>query len=382
MPSVRSFFASFFVLLSFVTTRPAAGCDAVPVVINSTFRSAPGGQLARQTFVVEVPGAGMVALDVGTPGAAVPRLRLESADTPCAGISPSGADLLAADPRRWVFAVAEAGEVTFAVATEDPALALPAFKLRVAFAAEPEGPGEVLTPAGDVPDQCGIALEGGASWLSPESALSLFSNEVDPWDCDIVIGHRPTGGALAFAGDGLPLHVTLWSGSCGTATTETARGALAGSGARVAGLAYADAFEVAIDSWAGSSGAYTLAVQSYDLCSPGEADDHGDAPLCATALKLGATLQGELASSFGDDEDFATLVLDATTAVSIELAGDGARSLTLADDHGQHLGHWTASAAEPLTATRTLAAGRYTLAVTQAQAREVSWELRVEETPD
>lgn len=374
----KQWFAMCLVFLIGFITHPSAACDAVPLATDSTYRSESTGALSRHTFVLEVHGPGLVSLDISTPAAAMPRLHLEAADATCTGFSPGGEAFVAENPRSWVFTVNEAGPVVFALASDDAELPLQAFKLRASFAAEPGAATEILIPAGDVPDQCGIGLEGGDSWLPPESQHSVFTNEVDPWEDDIVIGRRTAGGVISFESDGLPLHVTLWSGSRCNITTETARGALVGSGERIAGLAYAETFEVAIDSWSGSTGAYALSVRGYDLCGEGEVDDHGDTPLCATALKLGATLQGDLTNSFEDDEDFATFVLESSTTVAIDLAGDGGTNLTLLNAQGQRLGNWTPDASHHLTVTQALAAGRYFLAVTQVEVREVSWEVMVE----
>jgi hypothetical protein len=379
MSLAHRFFALLYVLLILVTAYPAIGCDAIPILVNSTVRAEPAGGLSsRQTFVFEVPATGMVSLYVSTPAEGTSHLLLRDAGPDCPGASPLGDSFVSQDPASWVFAVQEAGTIAFTVASDDHTSALPAFKLRIAFAAESEAPAEVLAPMEDVPDRCGAILGGRGKLPSSQSDHSVFANDVDPWEDDIIIGHRPSGIVASLESSGLPLRVTMWSGSHCTAATQTAAGALAGNGERVAGLLYAGPFEVAIDSWAGSAGANTLAIRSYDLCSEGEIDDHADNPSCATALKPSNPLSGTLTNRFGDDEDFATFVLDRTATMALNLASRGSSALRLLDDHGQLLGEGTPAAASHVTLTRSLAAGRYFAVVTQTEPEEVSYELSLD----
>ena len=379
MSLAHRFFALLYVLLILVTAYPAIGCDAMPILVNSTVRVEPtGGRSSRQTFVFEVPATGMVSLYVSTPAEGASHLLLRDAGPNCPGASPLGDSFVSQDPASWVFAVQEAGAIAFAVDSDDSTRTLPAFNLRIAFAPESEAPAEVLAPIEDVSTLCGTVLGRRGKLLRPQSDHSVFANEVDPWEDDIIIGHRPAGIVASLESSGFPLRVTMWSGSHCTAATQTAAGALAGNGDRVAGLLYAGPFEVAIDSWAGSAGANTLAIRSYDLCSEGENDDHGNNPLCATAMKSGTPLTGTLTNRFGDDEDFATFVLDRTATVTLDLASKGSGTLRLLDDHGHLLGERIPTTGSLVTLTQSLAAGRYFVAVTQAEAEEVSYELSLD----
>lgn len=86
-------------------------------------------------------------------------------------------------------------------------------------------------------------------------------------------------------------------------------------------------------------------------------DDHGDTPLCATALRAREAVSGRLENSDGDDEDFFTFVLDEQRDVEIKARGTGSvLHVTLYSENGLRLGTDTNG-----RLVRTLPAGRYHL---------------------
>ncbi len=379
MPRTRNLLVGFTFGLVLSSVAALATCNPTEVDLDSTLRLPAASSIGVQELMLSLPAAGMLALDLSAPGSTLARDHLASGSAGClAGVTIAQTVAVAAGPRSWVLDVRQPGELFFAVEADDPALPLPALKLRTAFTADPATIVELISPLGDVPDQCSTASTSHDNRLSPESDYSVFSQEVDPWECDIVLGKPPRGGVASFQSEDLPLHVTLWSGPDCTASSQTASGALATPAARLAGLLYAGSFQVAIDSWAGSAGPYSLAVRHYDLCSRGEVDDHGDDPLCATPIAFDESLVGKLENGFGDDADLFSFVMAAPATVVLTLDSTASAGLRLLDHQGQPLGTWLhGGGASPLVIHRSLAAGRYFLASEQAAAAEARYQVTV-----
>lgn len=174
MPLAHHFVALLAVIILFHAVPSNAECDALPVTVNATLRGEAASGASRQDLVIEVPAAGMLSLDVSSPRNSSPRLHLERASPGCPGALPIAKTILVAEsPRSWALAVQAPGSLYFALASDDPRLSLPGFKLRVAFAPEP-----------------GASIEVGDD--------SIFVKDVDPWEDDIVLPRPPQGAVVSF----------------------------------------------------------------------------------------------------------------------------------------------------------------------------------------
>jgi hypothetical protein len=156
-------------LALFFSLLPPAASAAAPyrpapeeLLLNTTFRHAAiepdAGAVAAARFRMEIPQAGLLALDLSLLGAEQPEplLRVLGFSSPTSGAT---LKVAAQTPGGLLAEVEEAGTLLVEVAALEPDLRLPAFRLRSAFRAD-------------------------------SAAGSRFEKDVDPWDDDLD-GRKP-----------------------------------------------------------------------------------------------------------------------------------------------------------------------------------------------
>ncbi len=120
-------------------------------------------------------------------------------------------------------------------------------------------------------------------------------------------------------------------------------------------------------------------IKLFGGCYLGDVNDHGDAFACATPLRLGETMGGELRSGFGDDVDTLTFVLSAQQTVRIESTGSADTVVALYDRHGHRLATDDDGGSDAnFRLVRTLGAGRYFVRIAAGPAGEGSYRVAVE----
>ncbi len=101
-----------------------------------------------------------------------------------------------------------------------------------------------------------------------------------------------------------------------------------------------------------------LSPRLCELCRPDDADDHGDAFLCATPLAWREKTGGEIGNGQGDDGDVFRFRLDSLTTVKLRARGAAELTAMLYDGHGQRLGT-VEDDGTGMRLVRTLVAGTY-----------------------
>ncbi len=117
---------------------------------------------------------------------------------------------------------------------------------------------------------------------------------------------------------------------------------------------------------------------AWQLCRQLEIDDHGDIFACATRLRPGSEVAGEISNAWGDDQDLFLFALTETRTVEVATAGAADTILSLYDRHG-HLLAADDDGGEHAGSriVKTLSAGVYFARVEGSHGAEGSYSLRV-----
>ncbi|MCP4662826.1 MAG: hypothetical protein GY856_46125, partial [bacterium] len=116
------------------------------------------------------------------------------------------------------------------------------------------------------------------------------------------------------------------------------------------------------------------------VCAPaGKDDDHGDTFACATPLRLGRRVEGEIGNAWDDDLDVFALTLSEVTTVEVTVTGDAGASAALHGCSGQRLASERDDPDGRLVAT--LGPGRYYVRVEGGDAAAGAYELTVTARP-
>ncbi len=114
------------------------------------------------------------------------------------------------------------------------------------------------------------------------------------------------------------------------------------------------------------------------LCSAGQTDDHGDVFACATALRLGQTVDGRIWSPWGGDDDVFVFAVNDFQTVEIKASGEADTFGALYDSHGQRLAVGEdGSGGESFRIVRTLGPGWYFVRVEGRHYSEGPYRLSV-----
>ncbi len=264
-----------------VFTLPAAtlgtsSCGMVPLAAGETWRGAGAAPGDAHCFEVDVPAAGVLAIEASAGAAAAAAPRLFAADAECRAIRPHSRALVLAEGASHLALWAPAGTHRLCAGAQDPERRLATLRLSTSFVELGLG-----LPAKDGEDPREIEVE-------PEGLIfgGVPKDGEDPREIEV----EPEG---------------LVSGPPATA---------GGAGDR------------SISRWLRD-----------ELCDRRPvADDHGDTFFCATEL-AGGSVTGELANAWGDDADVFELAVASTATFEIRTAGAADTSGSLYDHRGLRL---------------------------------------------
>ncbi|MEE8526448.1 MAG: hypothetical protein V3T72_21135 [Thermoanaerobaculia bacterium] len=321
----------------------AAAPISTELPLNATLRAYGGADEGPRRFRLELPGPGIVTVDLATAGPE----RLSAWIDLCRDLPEAGATILEQSATHLALAVRAPRTVCLRAAAEDPRRPLGSYKLTTSFV------------AAEVADETFAFGDSGTvvtrtRYLATSTAWKADPEPVDP---------DPDG--------------------------------LSGSGALLASLlslppaaAKADPEPVDPDPdglrWeAPTTGAGLSQVLFYRpacVLQSGEVDDHGDTASCATPLALGHRVAGEIGNRWGDDGDVFAFTLSELTTVEITTRGDTDTFGELSGRSGHRLAVDDDGADDGpgnFRIATTLAPGRYSLRVTGGTGAEGAYELVV-----
>ncbi len=271
-----------------IITSPLYADDACTsatfMELDSSLRSHVG---RGGPFLVELeaPAAGILSVDASAPlaPAAEPGIVVTLVCLPESASEPIAIERSAS---HLILAVDAAGPYVFRVASQDPRRLPGELKLRSAFVADDAAGGFVPCFGKDGEDEEVIEIDGFASPSGPFLAKDGEDEEVIEID-----GSPFAGGSPCFGKDGEDEEV------------------------------------IEIDGFAAPDPSRSLLSKLDQLCRQGEVDDHGDSFTCATFLRPGRAVTGEIGNGWGDDVDTFHFILGALPeadlwTVTIETFGD------------------------------------------------------------
>ncbi|RMH21977.1 MAG: hypothetical protein D6696_04530 [Acidobacteria bacterium] len=338
----------------------AAPCDdAIPLAAGETWRDAGGAESV--CFEVELAARGVLALDLSAPGYAA-RARLDFLGSVDRGLNKG--------PRTvyWkraatglVLGVREAGRYRFRIIAEQTGAVLPPSKLRTAFVE----PGDLMLKS-DLDDEIEIDPDPFVACPTVATKSDLDDEiEIDP---DPFVA-CPTVANKSDLDDEIEIDPDPFV-ACPTVANKSDLD---------------DEIEIDPDPFVAC--VYNLAALPRGarrwldaLCRQGEADDHGDAFLCATPMVLGRPIDGRLANGWGDDEDVFAFRLPTPQTVAVEVRSEAGAAVQLFD----RFGHALAAGSQPggdrdaVALVRTLSPGTYFL---RLDGTGGSYRLRADRLP-
>ena len=262
-------FRSAVVLVMFAVGVPCAlGADEIdpvvvtPIDLNTTTRVSSLG-VERRCFETEVYSAGILTLDASVSGLELTQPVIALYGDTCSGPEDDGGScsLVARTPTSMVLEIHAPGAYAFCIGAQDPARTLDAVKIRNGFASG------------------GLrAAEDGAVHEPSPAPWEIGKSEEDE-------DYEPPPDPLF--------------GGCVVAKSEEE-----------------GEYEPPPDPKA------RLENVRRSLCQSGEADDHGDTPLCSTPLARGRVVGGEIRNAWGDDHDYFVFALTRQRTVHVETTGD------------------------------------------------------------
>lgn len=334
-------------------------------------------------LLLQVSEPGVVALASAAPGREplAPELLLDP--VPCGSEQAGGSAVIAERAASAMLVLIRTpGSYRLRVMPRDPLLALGPYRIESRFAAD----SEALAPGLELHSV--YAADGaGGDPREEEEDEDIEEVEGDPMNLTVPGPTGSEGGAThrVFAADGAGTggpreeeedeDIEEVEGDPMNLTTP-------GPGVLMsAGAAVADPPRL----WSVSGGRVSLRLAAgeelselrfFPLCRTEATDDHGDLPQCATALEPGAMVSGSLDDAFGDDHDYFTFRLDASTRMRIESQGDSdtfgglydvsGRRLAVDDDGGSGRNFLLETRLEP---------GRYFVRVEGADGAEGAYRL-------
>ncbi len=314
------------------TGNTCAGAAVIP--LNGSLRETGDIEGESHFFKLEVPAAGLVMLDVAVPGTAGAEAKLglvgRGCDEPSLPAGDSG--LIEQTARRLVWLAEVPDTYVFAVAAQDPRGALGHYRLTAGFVAaegldpappglDPAPPGPLDTTSGDDGGESEDELED-----EPDAPLSL---PLDPPAPLMAAGGEPHPGRGARPG--LPAAASL------------------------------------------------IIPEPRQLCGRLEIDDHGDTVACATRLRPGRSVRGDVDNPWGDDQDLFRFTLTEPRTVHVATTGSTDTFGVLRDSQGHLLAADDDSGGgDNFRIVKTLAPGLYFLRIEGAYGAEGSYRLRFE----
>lgn len=372
-------------LLAALAATPApatADCSGAAALSLDETRRDSGSDLLEVT----VSTAGVLTLDVSSPAAGVqPKIVFLGTSSDCLAPAGEGSDFddVGSSPEWVVLDVFSDTTYYLEVEPQDSQQTLGAYKLRVAWVPAATTPDENNAISPDATETCSSSSTDLSSNPFSGDTLVTITDSTDEWDDDIMKGHATVPGVLVvenYDPQGPDLQAALYSStSCGTPSL-IGTATLSGSSGRIAALAYPGDYALALSSNESTSTSYEVAVQLFAPCDQGESDDHGDTALCATAIAVDGTDEGELANSDDDDEDYFSFTLSSPASVEITTTGSTDTYGSLYDEGGLRLEHDDGGGGN-FRIARTLLAGRYFVRVEGAGAAEGSYALKVSQLP-
>jgi hypothetical protein len=164
MTTSEIFQLALFVALFAVTSTGYAGkaqggespCDDATVMdLNSSFRGYGNSQDQSLLVQLEIPAAGILRLDVATPGSTPGEPKLDFAGSPCDSAAASESVVIERSATHLVLLAQDSGSHFFRVASQDPRLPLGQVKVRADFVST-AATGPLLTKGGENEDEIEI----------------------------------------------------------------------------------------------------------------------------------------------------------------------------------------------------------------------------------
>ncbi len=312
------------------STCADAATDAAVLALNTSLRSHGEVEGRSRCFKLEAPAAGLMTLEVAVPGTAEVEAKLGAFSRDRGEPSQLEGDftLIEHTASRLAVMTEAPGTYVFAVAAQDPRRSLGRFKLTAGFVAaetldraasdwsfEKDGEGEE--------DDDELELE-------PDAKSSLpFEKDGEGEEDDDELELEPDGKSS--------LPVDLW---------------LPGD---------------------------TPHSRLRELCRQLELDDHGDTFTCATRLRPGDVVAGEVRNPWGDDQDLFMFTLTEARTVEVATTGSSDTFGNLYDRVGHRLAaDDDAGKDDNFRIVKTLSAGLYFVRVEGSHAAEGPYTLLVE----
>jgi Bacterial pre-peptidase C-terminal domain len=373
----------FFVLILAAALPLWAECEtATAVTLNATYRSS-GDELLKVTAA----STGVLTFDVASPAAAAGQPKVTFLGTSCTTPTGEGTSFtfIQETPAWLTLDVASAGTYYLEVEPQDPQQTLGDFKLLTGWAASPTTLEEEsgLTAIISGPCTSPINLRGGGSF--EQSRFVIAPDAIDQWDDDIMRITASTPGVVAIDvvnPESDPVTATIFGDDECAAAAQLGEATLTPSSTRLAATMYSSDHTLKLVPADPESTVYEVAVHVYPLCGLGETDDHGDTALCATAIEVDGSDDGEIDNADEDDEDFFTFAVASQQSIEIESTGGTDTYGSLYDASGQRLESDDDGGTDSnFRISRTLGAGRYFIRVEGAGGAEGSYGIEVSVAP-
>lgn len=362
--------------------RSAACAAATTISTNSTLHDYGSSVSELKIFKATLGGAGVVTVDVFSPGDETPEPKITFLGTAC--VTPNNPDssfaLIDETPGAVAVEIKSSSTFYFQLSPEDPAAELTGYKLRFTYLAALSSADETTTPSSDPSNICNSSSTALASGNITSSHYVEFDQGVDEWDGDIIGWNTTIPGLVHVVAVGADLASTLYEGTTCPSSGLLDEGELIGSGDRIAASFHAGNFRLEVEPANEVTGEYELHVKVYDMCDEGEGDDHGDSFLCASAVSVGGSASGELAATSDDDGDFYTFVLSSQKTIEVKTTGSTDTFGSLYNAAGLRLGTANSGTTSPnFRIAKVLTAGRYYVRVEGKDGAEGSYGLNVTE---
>jgi hypothetical protein len=336
--------------------------SATPLELDAIYRGF--ADESTEFHLLNVPGAGIVALDVTVPGSAKAEPKLGFLGRSCSTAADPDAATIDKTAAHQVIAFRAAGQYYLRVAAQDPLQLLGDYKVHTRFAAAEIVDDSFETELGREGErfpvrQTDFYVDRGAEPVA--SLFTVFSPgtqniEDEPVDPDPngiedePVDPDPNG----FAGSDFASKIE-------DEPVDPDPNGFQGNGRNL------DTFVV----HGNGIGA--------DLCRGYEADDHGDVTDCATPLALATSATGRIGNDWNDDVDVFSVTLAAPASLRIATRGSGDTAGSLYDRFGQRLAMDDDSGdGTNFRIAKTLESGQYFIRVEGGKGAAGSYELTAE----
>ncbi len=315
-------FLGFLVACPLAAREPMPACaDATVMPLNASLRSHGDAGVESELFKLEVPAAGLVTVDVAVPGLSEVEAKLGFLGRDGCRDSVMDGDFAVVEQRAAGLALVAGapGAYLFRVAAQDPRRTLGRYRITTGFMAAEilldEGPDPPSTGGRSKEDEGVIEIDPDLTPPNPEDKEDEGVIEIDPDLTPPDPEDKEDEGVIEIDPDLLPPDPE----------DKEDEGVI----------------EIDPDSRITSRGNRTLDQAALrlawrELCRR-RADDHSETPGCATRLKPGHVLAGELDGAWGDDDDFFLFRLSELKTVEIRTSGNVDTLGGLYDRDGQRL---------------------------------------------